>query len=653
MLLDSDPRAAATQARALLNESPGNVAAGLLLAGAHRRLGEPAAAASALESLNSQLPVVRLELGRAYAASGRGTDATAAFEAAVRLDANLADGWRELAALRESAGDTRGGDVAFTRYVRLIGEPPALKDAVVAIAQNRLAAAESFLQQHLRTAPADVFALRMLADAASRREDLIGAEKQLFECLRIAPGYSDARFDLARLLHQQHRTREMLPLVERLLAAEPQNVEYVSLKAQALRLVSRNAEAVALMEQVVAEHPHEDRAWLLFGHLLREIGAKARAIECYRHALVVSRDCVRAYSSLASLQTYRFSAADIEAMRAQLARPAIQGVDRSSLELALGKALEDEAQYADSFAHYARAAALRRATFVYDADVVSANLRRAREVYSRQFFAARAGWGSERADPVFIVGMPRSGSTLIEQMLASHSQVEGTRELPEVPAIAAEITLRDAPDLNYPRSLATLSRAEVEAFANQFLERTRTYRSLGRARFIDKLPSNFGHIALIHLMFPNAAIIDARRHPLGCGFSCFKQLFARNVRYSSDLTELGRYYRDYAAFMDHLDAVLPGRVHRIYYEQLVTDPPGQLQRLLDYCRLPFEAECLRFYENRRIVQTISSEQVRQPIYAEGIDQWRHYEPWLGPLKEALGEVLENYPPAATPGPTAP
>jgi hypothetical protein len=250
--------------------------------------------------------------------------------------------------------------------------------------------------------------------------------------------------------------------------------------------------------------------------------------------------------------------------------------------------------------------------------------------------------------------MPRAGSTLLEQILASHSQVEGTRELPDVPAIVREliVSAKSSGESNYPDLVATLGRAEVEAYAARYLEHTRVHRPLGRARFVDKMPGNFAHLGLIQLMFPRATLIDARRHPLACCFSCYRQLFGRGQPFSYDLEELGLHYRDYSELMQHFDAVLPGRVHRVYYEQLVADPEAEVRRLLEHCELPFEAGCLRFYENRRVVTTISSEQVRRPINADAVDQWRHFEPWLGKLTTTLGDLVARYPaPAAAPPPS--
>jgi len=647
LLLESDPSAAAQRASDILAGFPGHPAAGLLLATARRRLGDPLAAATLLESLAStqrHSPVVQLELGRAYAAAGRHAEAASAFRRAVTLDAGLADGWRELATQLHAAGETLEGDLAYERYSRLSHEPRELNEAVVALANDRVQTAERLLRQRLRQAPRDVVALRMLADAARRREDDAEAERRLNQCLGLAPGFAAARYDLARLLNEQQRSEEMLPHIERLLACNPGNLDCLNLKAQGLRFVGRRDEAVALMEQLLADHPDEEQSLILCGSLFRELGQQERAIDMYRRALLLHPESTAAYNSLANLKTYRFDGADLAAMQ-QLARGGVRGDDRVYLEFALGKGLEDAGDFAGSFEHYARGNRLKRATFYYDAQVMSAEVKQSRSFYVERFFGERAGWGSERPDPIFIIGMPRSGSTLLEQMLGSHSQVEATRELFDLPALAYElVSAVEEPTVStLLERVGALPRAEVELFARRYLERVQRHRPQGRARFIDKLPGNWCYVGLIHLLFPHAAIVDARRHPLGCGFSCYKQFFARGQKYTYDLGELGRFYQDYVTLMEHFDATLPGRVHRVYYEQLVADPERELRRLLDYCGLTFEEQCLRFYENRRAVTTISSEQVRRPIYAESVDHWRHYEPWLGPLQEVVGELVARYP----------
>ena len=648
LLLASDPAAAARRASGILAEHPGHEPAKLLLAAACRRIGDTSTAVRLLESLAAEDPgsaVMPLELGRAHAAGGDLAAAQIAFARAVAIDAGLADGWRELANARFAVDDTAGGDVAYAQYRRLAQDPPELTDAKNALAENRLDAAETLLRSRLGQMPDDVVALRVLADIVGRRDDHAQAQQLLTHCLRLAPGDAAARFDLSRALQADQKYAEALEHIERLLVLEPMSTEYRSQKAQALRLLGRHAEAIALMDQAVADRPDEERGWLLHGHLLREVGAQACAIDSYRRAIAVRPGCGSAYLSLANLKIFRFEAEDITAMQALLAAGAVQGVDRMNLEFALGKALEDERRYAESFGHYASANSMHRSMIVHDAQGMTDNVRRSKALYTPEFFEKRRGWGSDRSDPIFVVGLPRSGSTLLEQILASHSQVEGTRELPDMHAVVVEMMLQSDPHTNarYPDPVAALDRCAIEVLAARYLERTHAHRTLDRPRFVDKLLGNFDHIGFIHLMFPKASIIDARRHPLACGFSCFKQLFARGLSFSYDLAEFGRYYRDYAELMAHTDEVLPGRVHRVHYERMVADPEGEVRRLLDYCGLPFEDDCLRFYDNRRTVRTISSEQVRQPIYTGSVDQWRHFEPWLGPLKGALGDWVERYP----------
>lgn len=648
-LLDSDPAAAARVAGEVLSTVPGHPEATWLLAAACRRSGDSAGAASALESLpveQQDTSAFQLELGRAYSAVGRHPQALEAFRRAVALEPGLSDAWRELARELFAAGRTREGDEAYGHFSRLTPDSPALSDAKLALGEGRLEAAEGMLRQRLAAAPGDVVALRMLASSARRREDAAESERCLRECLALAPGYAAARYDLAQLLQAQHRNLEALPLVDRLLESDPDHVDYLTLKAQALRFLGHNEEALSLVERAIAAHPRDDEPRLLYGHLLREVGKQDRAIEAYRGALTVRPSSGPAYWSLANLKTFRFDAADVSAMRAQLAAGAVAGRDRTHLEFALGKALEDDGEFATSFAHYASANARQHQTLPYDPQTVSADIQRLKTIYTAGFFAKRAGWGAADLDPIFIVGLPRSGSTLLEQMLASHSQIEGTRELPDLPALALEVMShpdRRRTERVDPNLVLALQRHEVDSLASRYLSATRAHRSSGKPRFIDKMLVNFGNIGLIHVMLPRATIIDMRRHPLGCGFSCYKQLFAHGHGFSYDLTSLGHYYRDYVELMEHFDAVLPGRVHRVYYERLVADPQGELTRVLEHCGLPFERQCLSFHENPRVVKTISSEQVRRPLYAESVDQWRHYEPWLGPLREALGPLVDRYP----------
>jgi predicted Zn-dependent protease len=642
-LLDSDPPAAAREAAELLKEHPGHLALTLLLGTAHRSCGDPQAAAAVFAELAAARPdsgVIHLELGRAFAAQGRDEQALTALARAVESEPNLAEAWQELAALHAACGDTAACDVAYDRYVQLAQPDQRLAEAAGALATDRLATAESLLRRQLDQAPQDVAAMRMLANVAAEREDYAEAERWLGECLKLAPGYSHARFDLASILYSQQKPDPMLPLLERLLRLEPESLLYRTLQAAAYNLLGQNERSRQILSGLLSAFPDNEHVWLYYGHSLRTAGRQSEAIDAYRKITEHKPEFGEAWFSLANLKTFRFTDSDVAAMQALVGREGLRDKDRVQFEFALGKAMEDKGAFEASFAHYARGNALRRAQVRYDPAGISRRVQRSQASYTREFLAARAGWGCPAPDPIFVVGLPRAGSTLIEQILASHSQVEGTRELPDVLDIAIELGARELPGEPpaYPQSVARLTRAELRALGERYLAQTRPYRLLGRARFIDKMGNNFLHLGLIHLMLPNARIIDARRSPLGCCFANFKQHFQMGLWFTYSLEDLGRYYRDYVSLMAHFDTVLPGRVHRVCYEDLVADLEGEVRQLLDYCGLPFEAQCLRFHETRRVVQTASSEQVRRPLYAESVDQWRNFEPWLGPLKEALGDL---------------
>ena len=647
-LLDSDPAAAIRAATEILALHPGHAAATLLLGTARRNRGDPQAGAAfaELEAAQPGSALIQLEIGRTRAAAGRAAEALAALRRAVEVEPNLAEAWQELAALYATRGDPTACDAAYAQFTRLVSVEQHLAEAAAAFAVQRLATAESLLRERLARAPQDAAAMRMLAAISFEREDYVEAERWLAECLKIAPGYSRARFDLARILQAQQKAEPMLPLLERLLTLEPGNWQYRSLQASAYSLLGQNDRAIAIFAALIAEFPDKESLRIACGNALRTAGRTAEAINAYRKAAELRAGCGEAWFCLANLKTFRFSDGDVEAMRAQAAREDIDDNDRLQFEFALGNALEDARDFAGSFAHYARGNALRRRAVRYDGVRHTRLVERTCALYTPAFFAARAGSGCLAPDPIFIVGLPRSGSTLLEQILASHSHVEGTRELPDIPGFALELgalgTAGEPPA--YPDSVARLTRAQLEGLGRRYLQQTQPSRLRGRPHFVDKMPSNFCYAGLIHLILPNARIIDARRSPLACCFANFKQHFQAGVWFTYDLGDLGRYYRDYVRLMQHFDTVLPGRIHRVHYENLVADLEGEVRRLLDYCGLPFEEQCLRFHETRRVVQTASSEQVRRPLYAESVDQWRNYEPFLGELKEALGDVVQAYPP---------
>ncbi len=600
-----------------------------------------------LEPLAREQPrsaAVYLELGVARGEAGRAREAVAAFCHALQLQPDSPDAWRLLADQRDAAGDHSGADQARAHYIKAATRDPRLTQAAAALVENRLPVAEAQLRAHLQAHPTDVAALRMLAEVAARLRRYLDAQGLLERCLELAPSFDAARHNYATVLNRQGKAAAALLQVERLLDKEPRNPGYRNLQAAILANLGDYAESIKVYESVLGEFPRQPKVWMSYGHSLKTAGRQAESVAAYRRAIGLEPTLGEAYWSLANLKTFRFSDADVLAMRDALADGNLADDDRLHFEFSLGKALEDDASYEQSFSHYAAGNAIRRRLHPYSADENAAFVRRSKALFTHDFFAARAGVGCTARDPIFIIGLPRAGSTLLEQILASHSLVEGTMELPDIPQIARELAGRkgddDAPFL---QAVATLTSAELHALGERYIAGTRIQRKTDAPFFIDKMPNNWLHVGLIHLILPNARIIDARRHPLGCGFSCFKQHFARGQNFSYGLEDIGRYYRDYVELMAHFDAVLPGRMHRVFYETMIEDTESEVRRLLAYCGLPFEQGCLRFYENERAVRTASSEQVRQPIFREGLDQWQHYEPWLAPLKAALGPVLAAYP----------
>jgi tetratricopeptide (TPR) repeat protein len=647
-LINKSPALAAEQAGEILKAIPGHPPARLILAIAHRMLGQSQAALEVLEPLAREQPdwaVAQLEFGIASTIAGLANQAIAALDRAVKLNPDLVDAWRLLADQLDAIGDAHGADRARANFIKAATKDPRLMTAAVALCDNQLAHAEAHLRSHLKVYPTDIAALRMLAEVAARLRRYMDAQPLLERCLELAPSFSAARHNYAVVLYRQSKAAEALPQIEQLLAQEPRNPGYRNLKAAILANLGDYSESIEVYEAVLKEYPEQSKVWMSYGHALKTARRQDDSIAAYRRAIALQPTLGEAYWSLANLKTFQFSDADLLSIRSALGRDDLTDDDRLHFEFSLGKALEDEASYGESFAHYTAGNEIRRRSGLYLVQDTSAHVKRSKALYTSEFFAARAGAGPTAPDPIFIVGLPRAGSTLLEQILATHSLVEGTMELPDVAGIARELAASEPRDAEgrHSHAVATLTHDELRSLGERYLAQTRVQRKTAAPFFIDKMPNNFLSLGLIHLILPNAKIIDARRHPLGCCFSCFKQHFARGQNFSYGLEDIGRYYRDYVELMAHFDAVLPGRIHRVFYERMIDDTEVEVRRLLDYCGLPFEARCLKFYENVRAVRTASSEQVRRPIYREAVDHWQHYEPWLDPLKKTLGSVLDLYP----------
>ena len=543
------------------------------------------------------------ERGHCRALLGQRRAAIDAFHRAVQMNPTLANSWRMLELLHRQDEDFARAANALEQLALLKRQPPEVVRAAGLFSDGDLKSAEEVLRAYVSTAPGQIEALRLLV-------------RVLLRAQRFASARAEA---------------------ERLLAIDPESERSESLCAAACAALGDHQAAIALYRRSLARQPSLAETHVLMGHSLRATAQPQQAIECYRAAMRIRPDFGDAFWSLANLKTYRFSNEDV-ALMLEGAGAASEPVDQYHLCFALAREFELRGEYPRSWDYYQRGNELKRAEFFYRTDSVEARARRQIEVCTAEFFAARAATGADASDPLFIVGLPRSGSTLIEQILASHSRVEATHELAEIPRLVAELPL-------YPEVLAELALQEFRALGERYLRAAQGYRreqAGGKLRFIDKMPNNFWHIGLIRLMLPNAKIIDVRREPMACCFSNFKQLYASGQEFSYGLEAVAHYYRTYVELMTHWQAVLPGSLLRVHYEDVVEDLERNVRRMLEFCGLDYEPACLEYHETRRSINSASSEQVRRPIFRDGMTEWRNFEPWLAPLKDALGDALTSY-----------
>jgi tetratricopeptide (TPR) repeat protein len=634
---------ALTDAQGLLGEVPENRDVLYLVAVCQRYLGRIDDALATLERFESIHPDFgRLfqERGHCYRTAGQAGPALEAYRRAVTLNPSLLASCKALAALCHAAGDRREAAAAAEQAMQLERLPGPVLSASGMLSEGDLYGAERILRQFLLKHGNHVEAMRLLAQIGLRLDVLDDAEFLLESVLAFDPNYHIARYDYAVVLGKRHKHAAAREQARKLLEIDSGNRAFRTVYATACVGLGDHAEALRVYRELLTETPRNPELHLSIAHALKTEGRQAEAIEAYRDAAAARPDFGDAYWSLANLKTYGFTDEELTRMRALEAEPLTPLVDRYHLCFALGKALEDRGEFEESFRYYERGNAFKKSEGRFDLGAMERNLRLQARLCTREFLAARSGGGSDRPDPIFIVGLPRAGSTLLEQILASHSQVEGTMELADIPRLAQQLSGRENRDVpsRYPALLADLTAEERLRVGEKYIADTRVYRT-GKPFFIDKNPNNFRHIGLIHLILPRARIIDARREPLACCFSNFKQLFASGQEFTYSLEDLARYYRAYAEVMAHWDAVLPGRILRVQHESVVEELEGNVRRLLEFLELPFEPACLEFYKTERSVRTASSEQVRQPIYKEGTDQWRNFEPWLGPLKSALGDLL--------------
>ncbi len=631
---------------ALLAAAPGQRDVLLCVAVAQRYLGRAADALRTLDELERHHPrFSRLfeERGRCCVDLRQALPAIEAFERAIAINPSLPGSWQMLEGLYRMTGQSDRAAAAGRQFAALQQLPPEVATAAGLFADGDLDAAERIVRAYLLQHGDHLEAMRLLAGIAIERRVFDDAEILLSAVLERAPNHRLARREYAGALSSLHRYSEARRVLDGLLADEPANRDLRLLYAFCCVGQGEHARGIELYRGLLEGTAEDAELHLSIAHAQKTLGRTSEAIDAYYRAAACRPAYGDAYWSLANLKTYRFGDAELARMRAAESAPSTGTTDRYHLDFALGKALEDQGHYAESFRYYERGNALKRAESTYSAEIIETNTRRQIECCTEQLFASRRGFGSPDRSPIFIVGLPRSGSTLLEQILASHSQVEGTQELPNIQQIVRNLRGRD-PDVKnarYPRILGQLNAEQSLALGEQYLAGTRAYRT-GKPFFIDKMPNNFRHLGLVHLILPNARIIDARREPMACCFSNLKQLFAQGQEFSYSIEDIARYYRTYLELMQHWNRVLPGRILRVQHEDVVDDLDGSVRRMLDFCELEFEPQCIEFHKTERSVRTASSEQVRQPIYREGLDQWRHFEPWLEPLKLALGDALVHY-----------
>jgi tetratricopeptide (TPR) repeat protein len=601
-----------------------------------------------LQQLHPRYSRLYQERGHCRVALRDAPGAIDAFLRGVNLNPALPVSWDMLQRLYRMTGDAKNAATAGEHIVTLRNLPPAVVEASSLFCDGELAPAESIIRAFLLKHGNHIEAMRLLARIGLERDVLDDAELLLESVLKLAPDYRAARFDYARALYRRQKCAQSRTEMEKLLSLDPRNHEYLKQYAASCVGLGDYEPIIELYRRLLTDTPSASAEaadlHLWIAHALKTLGRQPEAIADYRAALAARPDFGEAWWSLANLKTFQFFDDDIAAMRAAEAAPATTAVNRYHLCFALGKALEDRKEYEQSWRYYERGNALKHAEIRYLPEITEINTRLSVKLCTREFFDARRGWGDPAPDPIFVLGLPRSGSTLIEQILASHSQVEGTQELADIQRIVMELRGRaqDIQNPRYPAALAELQAADFHRLGERFMTDTRVYRLSGRPFFIDKMPNNFRYIGLIKLMLPNAKIIDARREPMACCFGNLKQLFSSGQEFSYGIDDIARYYRTYLTLMRHWDSALPGYVLRVHHEDVVEDLEGSVRRILDFCGLPFEAQCLEFHKTERSVRTASSEQVRRPIFRESLEQWKHYEPWLGPLRDALGDALVRY-----------
>ncbi len=639
-LSDGDPQQAEQQLRRLLAAEPNHPDALALLGHSLQQQGRLQAAIAVFSQQVAQFPAsaqAHAELAGAQVAAGQLQQAEAAYRKAVEVQPQYSEGWFLLGNLLMQQGQTEQARHSFARAERCDPFGPVFSQVQQAMQQKQYHQAETLCREVLRSHGHHPLALHTLATLAEQ----VGAFEEALNILQHGLQYAPYHVSLIalqvkNLVHCGHQSLAV-DAAKRLVTLQPDRWQYHKILAVELANAGRFEESLAAYQQALALEPGNANLHLLQGHVLKTLGRRSECEQAYRRSLALQRDNGTAWWALADLKSYRFSDEDMAELQRLMGDPSIAAEQRSQAAFTLAKAQEDRGNYPEAFATYLEANELRP-DVRFEPEFYRQSCEAVQRGFSQHVLSQQAEKSKDPVTPIFIVGLTRSGSTLLEQILASHPLVDGTMELYSMPrTVRRAERLARQKGLDYPKAMARFSPAELQALGQGYLDETAVYRS-GKPYFIDKMPPNFHNVGFIHMVLPHAVIIDARRHPLAAGFSNFKQHFARGYDFSYKLGDIGFYYNQYLQMMDYWDDVLPNKVLCMQYEQVVRDTEQQVRRLLDHCGLAFDPACLSFYANRRAVRTASSEQVRQPIYRQGIDQWQHFEANLQPLKNALGET---------------
>ncbi|MGH8863221.1 MAG: tetratricopeptide repeat-containing sulfotransferase family protein [Burkholderiales bacterium] len=644
LINSGDPGAAESRCRSALLKYPRDVNMMALLGALLVKLDRAAEAESQLRQVIAEAPTFAKpheDLGHLLVKQNRAPEALPCLERATHLDPKLENAWFTLGRALTMLGRGAEADQAFERCFALSPERRLMALAAEHQKEGRLDEAEHLYRRILRHNPRNVDALRLLALISLKAGRDGEAESLLEKAIALAPDYLLAILDLGRLRKEQDRFGEALQCFDQAIALDPGNVPAHYLRGSTLAPASFTQEAIAAYQECLRLRPDHVGALIGLGHVLKAVGRYHEAVASYDACIRQLPDFGETYWSLANLKTYHFDDATIAEMERRVSGTVTVQSEVNFL-FALGKAYEDRGEFERAWEYYRSGNTKQRSEVSYDPVQTESMNDRLVDVFSAEFLQSHRGVGLADPAPIFIVGLPRSGSTLLEQILASHSQVEGTSELPYLGRVATWLNRNRADGINYPEAVRELQPSNFKSLGEDYLAFAQMHRRSGAARFIDKNPNNFANIGFLSLILPNARVIDARRHPLDACLSCYRQLFAKGQHFTYDLTEIGEYYLQYQRMMDHWATVLPGQMLTVQYEEVVADFEAQVRRLLEFCGLPWEEACLRFYESDRPVRTPSSEQVRQPIYDRSVGHWRYYARHLDELITVIEPIRERY-----------